>query len=401
MDAKELLEKYQSGLCSEKEKKQIEKWLMFHNATNSSGLSDEELLELQRKEFTKLEYQIRQRGKSSYLIPIKWSIAATLFFCLTLGGFYISRYARSGSSNRHVNVDVFPGTNIAFLTLANGQRINLMKATKGTIAKQDDIKISKTADGKLVYEVQKGHGYYNSIADQDTIVAGYNSIETPKAGQYQISLPDGTKVWLNAATKLTYPASITDRGMREVTLSGEAYFEVAKDKDHPFIVHTGRQDVKVLGTHFNISSYNDEPQTITTLLEGSVNVSSLRGGSPSSLRGTKQSQTIRPGQQASTGKSEEIKLSTADLQSVIAWKNGRMYFKQADIKTILRQISRWYNVEIIYVGKVSDRRITGGIDRNVKLSAVLETLKENGILIKTDYRSNGSRTLIVQPQSSN
>ncbi|MFX1707222.1 FecR domain-containing protein [Chitinophaga sp. CC14] len=411
MNAKELLEKYRNDLCSEQEKRRIEKWFLFHNAAAPSGLSDDDLSDLQRKDFTKLESKIVQKKKSPYLAPVKWSIAAILFFCLVSGALYISRHPGHISDSR----DVLPGTNMAFLTLSNGQRINLSQIANGTIAEQANIQISKTGQGQVSYLEIAGNGVQKSNAT--------NTIETPKAGQYQINLPDGTKVWLNADSKLTYPVALTENGTREVTLSGEAYFQVAKaytslrgsktKQSIPFIVHTRSQEVRVLGTHFNINSYNEEPETITTLEEGSVEVvmksslaqsieyPPLRGSSPQSLRGsmTKQPKTVilKPGEQAATGRGQEIQVSPADLQTAMAWKEGRMYFKQADIKAIMRQVSRWYDVDILYAGEVPERQITGGFDRNAKLSAVVKTLEQNGIVIKTDYRRNGTIALIVQP----
>lgn len=196
--------------------------------------------------------------------------------------------------------------------------------------------------------------------------AGYNLIETPRAGQYQINLPDGTKVWLNAASSLRYPSRFSG-SKRIVALTGEGYFEVAKNKQHPFVVKTDRQEVQVLGTHFNINSYTDESSTNTTLVEGSVRVTTLDG----------KNRLLKPGEQSQL-KGDEIEVSDVDTENVLSWKNGDFVFKGDDFKSIMRKISRWYDVEVIYQGDFDDLKFGGYISRTKNISSVLSIMESTG-----------------------
>jgi transmembrane sensor len=194
-------------------------------------------------------------------------------------------------------------------------------------------------------------------------------LSTAKGETYQLRLADGSKVWLNAASSLTYTASLNGNGERRVKLDGEAYFEVAKDKNHPFIVETAKQQVQVLGTHFNINSYADEPMVTTTLLEGSVKVSHLT---------SHVSQLLKPGQQA-LNKNDHITVINANMEQVMDWKQGDFYLNHVDFKTAMRKIARWYNVDVVYDASVSDATESGGwISRNNKLSEVLQSIEAAG-----------------------
>ncbi|RZJ92246.1 MAG: FecR family protein, partial [Chryseobacterium sp.] len=271
--------------------------------------------------------------------------------------------------------DINPAGNKAYLTLGNGKRIALTDASNGTIAEQTNVQITKTADGQLVYTIAENKSGSSSQLE-------YNTIETPNGGRYEIALPDGTHVWMNAASSLKYPASFASLKERRVELQGEAYFQVAKDKQHPFIVKTAQQEVKVLGTHFNINSYADEPEVKTTLLEGSINVSDLK---------SKSSKILKPGQQA-IAKDRDLKVGVADVDQAMSWKNGDFVFVGEDLKAVMRQIARWYDVEIEYQGDINSSGVVSTISRTKKLSQVLKALQINqGIHFKVE----GRRVLVM------
>lgn len=254
---------------------------------------------------------------------------------------------------------ILPGRNRAILTTADGKSIILDSMQNGQLARQGTTNIQKLG-GLLIY---KAPASFNG----DTQIT-YNTLSTPRGGQYQVILSDGTRVWLNAASEIRYP-TLFSGNVREVTLTGEAYFEVAKNKAKPFQVKAGAMKIAVLGTHFNVNAYEDEAETKTSLLEGSVQISQ---GNLSGL--------LKPGQQAVIqNKSNHIKTGNVDLTEVVAWKNGLFRFEGADIKTIMREIGRWYDVEIEYAGKVPNHRFVGKINRNVELSEVLRILELSNV----------------------
>lgn len=212
-------------------------------------------------------------------------------------------------------------------------------------------------------------------------------LEVPKGGQFSVTLSDGTKVWLNAGTTIKYPVKFAEKGNRMVQLSGEAYFEVSKDSSRPFVVKTERQSIEVLGTHFNINSYSEEPKSITTLAEGSVRISPLSG--------SRSAFVLKPGESATTD-AKHTQVGKADMESAMAWRKGMIYFRDAPLTEIMRQVSRWYNIEIDYNGKVPDRSFTGGIYRNADLSELLKILMLNDIHFTLTENQN-NRKLIVKP----
>ena len=252
--------------------------------------------------------------------------------------------------------DVKPGDFGATLTLANGKKISLANASKGEIGRESGIVITKSGDGRLVYEINE------NVSDPNAS----NTLSTARGETYQVRLPDGSLVYLNAASSLTYTPSLIENGKRVVKLTGEGYFEVAKDKQHPFVVKTGRQEVEVLGTHFNISSYQDDEAEKTTLLEGSVKLSAA--GS---------SKVLKPGQQAKLldGK---IQINETDPDLAVAWKNNEFVVESERIETIMKMIARWYNVEVIYVGEKTRQRFSGSVSRFDKMSKVLEIVESTG-----------------------
>lgn len=252
--------------------------------------------------------------------------------------------------------DVKPGDFGATLTLANGRKVSLANASNGEIERESGIIITKSGDGRLVYEVDE------KVSDPNAS----NTLSTARGETYQVRLPDGSLVYLNAASSLTYTASLIENGKRVVSLSGEGYFEVAKDKQHPFIVKTNKQEVAVLGTHFNISSYADDEVEKTTLLEGSVKLSASGN-----------SKILRPGQQARlfAGK---IQVNETDTDLAVAWKNNEFVIESEHIETIMKMIERWYNVEVIYKGEKTKERFSGKVSRFDNMSKVLEIVESTG-----------------------
>ena len=254
-----------------------------------------------------------------------------------------------------------PGSNKAILTLADGSTIILQSAINGIVAQQGNTKISKSADGQLVYK---------SLNEKPTEVL-INSIATPKGGQYQLVLSDGSIVWLNAASSLRFPAAFAG-SERKVELSGEAYFEVAKNASMPFKVEVaGKGEVEVLGTHFNVNAYSDEATVNTTLVEGRVKVKALAN---------RDSRIIAPGEQAQLEGNGRISINKdADTEQAMAWKNGTFNFSHAELGVVMRQLSRWYDVDIKFEGPVSQRQFSGEIQRDLKLSQVLKLLEKNNV----------------------
>lgn len=299
--------------------------------------------------------------------------AAVVLMVLSVGGYFYFQNRPLETENRlSINTqDVDPGGNKATLTLADGSKISLTDANNGELAKQSGVKISKSKNGELVYSV---------IASDATPLA-FNTISTPKGGVYQVNLPDGTKVWLNAASSIKFPTTFAQLSQRKVELEGEAYFEVAKNKKVPFVVSTSGQQVQVLGTHFNISSYADEGELKTTLLEGSVKVIAAN------------TIVLKPGQQSNLKRngSGDLKVSTANIAQVMAWKNGFFHFEKENLHEVMRQLSRWYDIEVIYEVDRHDDEFMGDIPRGIKLSEALKILSFEG----TQFRIEG-RKLIVK-----
>ncbi|MES2456816.1 MAG: FecR domain-containing protein [Bacteroidota bacterium] len=296
--------------------------------------------------------------KRHTLFPyLRW--AAAIIF-LTAASSIV--YFKTNRDKAYVfTADIAPGKNKAILTLANGRQISLTDAVSGSIAKQAGVSISKTANGQLVYKITNSRNFEDEHKT--------NKISTPNGGQWQIELPDGTKIWLNAATSLVYPLSFSGSKERRVELDGEAYFQVAKDKLHPFIVRTAKQEVEVLGTHFNINSYADEQFTKTTLLEGSVRVTKSD---------SHQTEMLSPGKQAVVW-ANGIKVTEVDVEESTAWKNGYFMFVNEKQESIMRKVSRWYNVKIEYADPAArEVMYYGTVSRYDHIAKVLRKFEQTG-----------------------
>ena len=266
---------------------------------------------------------------------------------------------------------ILPGDNKAILTLSDGTKIILEDAKNGILANQAGVSIQKTSDGKLLYSFSNSANTVSPETKENVI---YNKIETPIGGKYQVNLPDGSKVWLNSSSSLRFSA-LFNGDTREVELSGEAYFDVSKNKSKPFRVITKDQIVEVLGTQFNINSYSDEGPIKTTLIEGSVKIIYKD-----------KVVLLSPGQQFQPKELVSAVLE-ADTEEVVAWKEGYFVFKNEDIKSIMRKLSRWYNVEVSYSGDIPEVGFGGNISRSKDISEVLDVLQlTNAIHFKVEGR---------------
>jgi hypothetical protein len=272
------------------------------------------------------------------------------------------------ATNRLFKNDVKPGGNKATLTLSNGKSISLADAQRGQIAKQGSVIITKTTDGQVVYNAP--------LVSETNPNKDMNLIETPKGGKWDVTLSDGTKVWLNASSSIKYPSTFA-ANERMVEITGEAYFEVAHNASKPFRVITGGQIVEVLGTHFNINAYDDEDAVKTTLLQGKVRI----------LKGVKTAILI-PGQQSATRVSDNsIVVKETDTDLAVAWHNGYFQFERSDIHNVMKQLSRWYDVDVKFEGKVTRDKFGGSIPRDASLSQVLHTLGQSMVHFKIDGKT--------------
>jgi len=369
-----LLDKYIAGEASHDEEQRL---LNFYGSFKSSSEIESipEMEVLKDKIFSKISDKITPEDDYSHSFNLyylkSFSIAAMILLAITTGiYFYSNRTIQKEEQFVEINIknDILPGNNKAILTLANGSKISLDDAANGLLASEGNIAITKTENGEIVYEkndLEKNKGISNH--------AVINTIQTPKGGKFQVRLPDGSKVWLNSASTLIYPTAFTGTE-RKVKLSGEAYFEIASNKKIPFRVESDGQIVEVLGTHFNINSYDDEDFTKTTLLEGSVKVIL---NSNSDLLG--KTRMLKPGEQSLTNASQSgIRIENADTEKVVAWKNGYFKFKNTPIQQIMREVERWYDVELVYEGKMPTDEFTGYISNEVNISAVLNILEQSG-----------------------
>ena len=265
------------------------------------------------------------------------------------------------------------------LRLAGGEVIDLDSAANGMLAVEDGTQI--IFDGKSLH-------YEGDLVDANGEILR-NTIVTPKGRQYQLVLPDGTRIWLNAATTLTYPVKFS-KNKRQVEISGEAYFEVEKAADWPFVVKTTSQQIEVLGTHFNVSAYDDDERAKTTLVEGRVKVASLLVDG----QATSQAKVLRPGQQAITSRgSDHIKVGEIDTEEVISWKENLFVFNNEEISEVMRKVSRWYDVEVEYLDGMAGKRIGGSIPRFGKLEQLMEALKATGLL---HYKMEGGTVVVME-----
>ncbi|SHF25190.1 FecR family protein [Pedobacter caeni] len=310
----------------------------------------------------------------SFRLFYKIAVAATILIISGLGFYFFNpNYILRPKEAPEQVSDIQPGGNKAMLTLADGHQVALTESSNRIITAGNGVKIHLNNGGELVYlpteENNKGR-------------SDYNKIETGIGGQYQVILPDGTKVWLNSSSSLRYP-TVFNTAERIVELKGEGYFEVTKDKTKPFKVMTETQQVEVLGTKFNINAYPEESGIRTTLLQGSVNV-----GMPDKTA----AYTLKPGEQAvQTG--QQFKIVAVDTEEFISWKDGYFLFNDEPIHTAMRKLARWYDVQVVYEGDFKDIHFGGSVSKSNSLQKTLKVLQSTN---KLKFKVEGRRIKIMR-----
>lgn len=373
----ELYEKNAAGMCSEEEKKALESYQDQFSLVNQPWASAMgETSDVRKQILYRLHEQIKPARKS-FFMRRSLAIAAVVF--LIASGVVIFF---SGESNRDemssqpkvvaIADEVVPGKNRATLTLDGEPAISLDEVKNGLLVQQGNITISKRADGHLVYR--------SIVNEKSAINPVFNKVVTPRGGQYQLVLADGTKVWLNAASSLRFPVAFSGKS-RLVQLEGEAYFEVAKNSKMPFVVKTKQMNVDVLGTHFNVSAYADEDAVRTTLLEGSVR-----------LTAAAKKAMLKPGEQAVYSKDQNLQVMTANAEDAVAWKNGYFVFDNENIQSIMRKVSRWYDVSVVYKGNIDQKGFGGTVSRFNSVSSVLKSLELTGTV---HFKQEGRRIIVM------
>lgn len=380
-----LIEKYLAGKASAEEIGQLSDWYRQFNDSSTELETTDQLDETQLGSRIKSRLLTTIRNQAAPVPvsrPRRWLIpAAAILILLSVAAYFVFNPGSKGqaivaNNNKAIQTSpILPGGNKAVLILADGSSIILDSTTNGIISQQGAVKVNKLENGLLVYMVNG-----RQITENDE--AFYNTISTPRGGQYQVTLTDGTKVWLNAASSIRFPVVFTGT-TRKVEITGEAYFEVEKNAQMPFIVKAGESEVEVLGTHFNINAYNDEAAIRTSLLEGSVKVSAGKGPR----------EYLQPGQQSGITKDGKIRIyDHVDMEEVMAWKEGRFQFKSADLNTILRQISRWYDVDIEYRNNVN-LHFTGQLPRSSQASSFFEKLEMTG---EVHFKVDGRKIIVLR-----
>lgn len=370
-----LLEKIESGAASTDEIARYNQFYMhFQKSEEWDTIEMGEKEEIGEEMYKNISTAIKcsKKRTKSYSF-IKYAAAAVLFIAVSVG-YYFHKENNSVTPNDHnrnliSKNDIAPGGNKATLTLGNGTKISLTDAANGELIKKSGMSITKTVEGQLVYKVSASQNSEKSSPE-------FNTISTPKGGQYQILLPDGSKVWLNAASSLKFPTLFTGTD-RNVELNGEAYFEIAKNKNKAFTVNANGTKVLVLGTHFNVMAYEDEKEVKTTLLEGSVKLIHANDVA-----------FLKPGQQGSITKNGgKYKVCEADMASAMAWKNGYFLFDNASLPQLMRQIARWYDVEVIYAPGLKDHEFVGEVSREYSLRKILRILELSDVTFKLEGRT--------------
>lgn len=386
-----LFQKYLNQNCSPEEMKQLldyfgtaqadQEWLelaiekiLNEQTDDADEIAMQEKLDIGFQQILmKRDEAAKKQVSQLRLRYTKWAVAASLFFVVGLALFHFTKPFHKASHLVKRN-ELKPGADRAQLTLADGTVIDLEQAANGKLSNQEGTGVTKTADGKLVYETKNGKDENDRVA--------YHTLVTPRGGQYKIILPDGSAAWLNAASSLRFPTYFAGKE-RRVELRGEGYFEVKKDAHQPFVVTSGGQEVTVLGTHFNINAYQENNTIKTTLLEGAVKVTK---GNSNCL--------IAPGEAAylNNENNKIAILKNVDTDAAVAWKDGRFSFDETNIKDAMQQIARWYDVDIVYDGDFSNVELTGVISRGTNAEQVLKLFKG---MHQIDYIIKGRLITII------
>lgn len=371
----ELGHKIKSGTITPEEQTDFDTWyklqaekelILPHDFVEHSDKLKERIY---NRVWQKLDEQKNHTVPARTITWRRFAVAASLLLVIGIGAYFLLSNKQPKQEIAGLNEVILPGVNKATLTLANGTKISLADAENGQIATQAGIRINKTTNGQLVYEITESGK--NAAVE-------YNTIEAPVGGQWQLILPDKSKVWLNALSSITYPTRFTGKE-RKVSISGEAYFEISHNKYKPFKVLSKDQTIEVLGTHFNVMAYSDEQLIRTTLLEGAVKVSD---------HGL--TELLKPGQQAQVSETGIQVITGVDTEDIVAWKNGYFKFEEVDIYSVMRQLSRWYDVDVKFSPSMPKVNFSGKIKRSDSFQKVLSQLSYFGF----DFKLNG-RTVTV------
>lgn len=379
----EAIHRYLKNELSDTELKKLEIWAsaneensrLFEELVNENNLKQELMFFDEINMQNAWEKIAIAEGDSAPPMPVRYerfglrAAAAVLILILgSLAIYQVTSKKTDIAKNANEKTDIAPGSTKAVLTLADGSTILLDSTANGSLPTQGNAQIINI-NGLLSYKT--------SGNNSETL---YNVITTPRGGQYQLILADGSKVWLNAGSSLRFPTAFRGKE-RKVQLTGEGYFEIAKNKKKPFHVSVNNMDVEVLGTHFNINAYSDEALLKTTLIEGAVKLTSSNATS-----------ILKPGQQAQLAANGKMGLNkNVDVDEIVAWKNGTFNFSSQDVTSIMRQISRWYDVDVSYEGKINNETFSGMVNRNSNVSQVLKIMEQAGI----KFRIKGKKIVVL------
>jgi ferric-dicitrate binding protein FerR (iron transport regulator) len=371
----ELLNRYDQGECTEQEKAWIETWYVNQQTETIHHPVEELVKDLAEVEQSLITHTTHRR----ITMWPRIAAAASILLFLSVGGYFLLHKQAVPVQVVHneIHNDVPPGTNKAIITLANGKQVSLTDAKNGIISKQGNQLIKKTSNGTIAYE--------SDNSDAENQRSTYNVITTPRGGQWSVVLPDGTKVMLDAASSIKYPLSFGNERIVEIT--GQVYFEVVHNAARPFRIIAKDQVIEDIGTKFNINAYDDEPLTNTTLLEGAVKVSAPKASSLADRNGI----TLKPGQQAVV-QDNKLTVSNADMEEALAWRNGYFKFNDEKLVSIMRKLSRWYDIKVEYKGDSPDVVFDGDIPRNTSLVQVLKVLEVANVHFTVD----GKKLIVTQ-----
>jgi transmembrane sensor len=369
-----LIDNYLDGTASPAERAVLEEYYERLEASGNTELSTEQEEALKAAMYAK----IRSRMETTTTAPVISmrrrlfvriaAVAASILLLASVYWLFIDNPKQQenvvAQQDKTSPIDILPGKDAAILTFDNGKQV-ILDSAAGTISKEDGATIVN-ANGTVTYSTTNE----NEIA--------WHTISTARGNQYQLVLADGSKVYLNSASSLRFPSSFKG-STREVELTGgEAYFNIATNEAMPFHVKTREMTVKVTGTHFNVNAYNDEGPVTTTLIEGKVSVNQ-----------NAQAINIKPGEQAVFSNNKFL-IIQPDINKVIAWRTGFFDFDNMDITAIMRQVSRWYDVDVVYEGKITTDKFGGRISRLLPLSQVLKLLEENDV----KFNLEGKRLMV-------
>jgi transmembrane sensor len=370
----ELAEKWINGTITPAEAAEYARW--YNDGQDRPVEIPTSFAASEQDQRNRMLYRVLGKKQATILLlhtrMLRWSAAAVFIFACSAGGLLFIHQQKQKTAIVKATVrNIAPGHDGAVLTLSNGATVILDSASNGALAQENGAEVIKR-NGQLLYQ----------SANKKSNVIAFNTLTTPRGRQFQLVLPDGSRVWLNAESSITYPTAFVGSA-RNVTIKGEAYFEIAhissrggkgrgaiqKDGPIPFIVKTNGTEITVLGTHFDVMAYADENSLKTTLLEGSVKVT--HGG---------KERVIKPGQQASIHADGQLQVEEVNTDEVVAWTNGKLSLENINVESLMKQISRWYDVDIEFRGAIPRERFGGVINRNVNLPDLLGILASNGVV---------------------